>query len=122
MQYYSIPQMAEKLGVSRIAIYKRVKNGSINAERVGRSYAILSDEISKIFVRGRKHKNSKKHTMREPNRAKKNISIFEEEKQNLSEIISAMKPRQRLLAYYHHNFHIYKMYLAGLKRRKRIKS
>lgn len=122
MQYYSIPQTAKKLGVSRIAIYKKVKNGSINAVRVGRSYAIVSDEISKIFVRGRKHKDSKKHTMMKPNRVKKNTSIIEEEKQNLSEIISAMKPRQRLLAYYNHNFHIYKMYLAGFKRRKRVKS
>ncbi len=120
MHYYSIPQMAEKLQVSRIAIYKKVKNGSIKAVRIGRSYAILSDEVEKISIRGRKHKDSKKHTISEPNRVKRSVGILKEEKQDLYENAKAMKPQQRLMAYYNHNLNVSQMYLAGLKRRKRI--
>lgn len=122
MQYYSIPQTAEKLKVSRIAIYKKVKNGSIKAVRIGRSYAILCDEISNISVRGRDPKDVKKDTISEPKRVNKNINILEEEKQSLYENARAMKPRERLLAYYNHNFNVGKMYVAGKKLRKRIRS
>jgi excisionase family DNA binding protein len=38
--YISIPQMARELGVSRITIYKRVKQGLIAARKVGRNFVI----------------------------------------------------------------------------------
>jgi excisionase family DNA binding protein len=40
MIYYTIPEAAKILRISRIAVYKRVKSGKIKAIRVGRNYAI----------------------------------------------------------------------------------
>lgn len=40
MKYYTIPQVAEILRISRIAVYKKVKSGKLKAKRVGRNYAI----------------------------------------------------------------------------------
>jgi len=39
-QYISIPELANILGLSRIAVFKKVKNGQIKAVRIGRNYAI----------------------------------------------------------------------------------
>lgn len=38
--YYSIPEYAKLLGLSRIAIYQRVRKGHLKAIRVGRNYMI----------------------------------------------------------------------------------
>ncbi len=38
--YVSIPQLAKMLGLSRIAVFKKVKKGEIKAIRIGRNYAI----------------------------------------------------------------------------------
>jgi excisionase family DNA binding protein len=40
----TIPQLAKLLGVSRIAIYKKVKNGQIPAKKAGKVY-IISDRV-----------------------------------------------------------------------------
>ena len=39
-KYITIPELAKLLGVSRIAIYKRVKKGQIPATKIGRTYVI----------------------------------------------------------------------------------
>ena len=38
--YITIPELARILGLSRIAIFKRVKKGAIKAVKIGRNYAI----------------------------------------------------------------------------------
>jgi excisionase family DNA binding protein len=43
--YYSIAELAKKLDISRIAVFKRVQKGSIKAIRVGRSYAVPEEEV-----------------------------------------------------------------------------
>ena len=48
-EYITIPQLAELLGISRIAVYKKVKKGQISAIRVGRNYAISKTVISEIL-------------------------------------------------------------------------
>jgi excisionase family DNA binding protein len=48
-QYLTIPQLAELLGISRIAVYKKVKSGQIKAVRIGRTYAISKKVISNIL-------------------------------------------------------------------------
>ncbi|MDI6605844.1 MAG: helix-turn-helix domain-containing protein [Candidatus Omnitrophota bacterium] len=45
--YLSISEVAKLLGISRIAVYKKVKKGQIKAVRIGRSFAIPSRSISK---------------------------------------------------------------------------
>ncbi len=48
-EYLTIPQLAELLGISRIAVYKKVKSGQIKAIRIGRNYAIPNKVISNIL-------------------------------------------------------------------------
>lgn len=48
-EFYSVPEVAKILGVSRIAVFKRIKKGEIKAERIGRNYAIESGELARIF-------------------------------------------------------------------------
>lgn len=39
-EFISIQEMANILGISRIAVYKKVKSGKIKAVKIGRSFAI----------------------------------------------------------------------------------
>lgn len=48
-KYLTIPELAKLLGVSRIAIYNRVKKGQIPATKVGRTYVIMDQEIADIL-------------------------------------------------------------------------
>ena len=46
-EYITIPQLARILGLSRVAVYKKVKKGQIKAVRIGRTFA-----IPRIYVAG----------------------------------------------------------------------
>ncbi len=48
-KYITIPRLAELLGVSRIAVYKRVKKGEIPAIRIGRIYVITDRTVNRIL-------------------------------------------------------------------------
>jgi len=48
--YISIAEAAKLLGVSRIAVYMRVKKGKIPAIRIGKSYAIPREYADKNFI------------------------------------------------------------------------
>jgi len=48
-QYISIPELAKLLGLSRIAVFRKVKSGEIPAVRIGRNYAISYKHIGKIL-------------------------------------------------------------------------
>ncbi len=48
-QYISIPELAKLLGLSRVAVFKKVKSGEIPAVRIGRNYAISLRFIDKIL-------------------------------------------------------------------------
>lgn len=48
-EYVTIPQLAKVLGVSRITVYNKVKNGEIEAIRIGRIYAIPKKYVSAIL-------------------------------------------------------------------------
>ena len=47
----TIPELARMLGVSRIAIYNRVKSGEIPATKVGRTYVITDKTVADILGR-----------------------------------------------------------------------
>jgi excisionase family DNA binding protein len=51
-KYITIPELAKLLGVSRIAIYNRVKKGQIPSTKIGRTYVIMDQEISDILGKG----------------------------------------------------------------------
>ena len=48
-KYITIQEMANILGISRIAVYKKVKKGQIKAVRIGRNFAIPKKHISHIL-------------------------------------------------------------------------
>jgi len=50
-EYITIPQLADILGITRIAVYKKVKKGQIKAIKIGRNYAIPKKYITDILGR-----------------------------------------------------------------------
>ena len=44
--YYSTGEMAKILGISRIAIFKKIKLGQIEAEKIGRNYFIPATKLA----------------------------------------------------------------------------
>jgi excisionase family DNA binding protein len=58
-EYISISQFAKILGVSRIAIYKKIKKGQIEATRIGRSYVIPKKYLTDITGKTLSDKNKK---------------------------------------------------------------
>jgi excisionase family DNA binding protein len=44
----TIPELANDLGISRVAVYKKVKSGEIPATRVGRCYVISSETAESL--------------------------------------------------------------------------
>jgi len=49
-EYLSIAQLAKMLGISRIAVYKKVKTGKIKAIRIGKAFAISKEYVNRNFV------------------------------------------------------------------------
>jgi len=49
VEYITIPQLAQILGISRIAVYKKVKKGKIKAVKIGRNYLIPKKYILVIL-------------------------------------------------------------------------
>lgn len=58
-KYITIPQLAKILGISRIAVYKKVKKGQIEAVKIGRSYAIPQKYITNILGKELNEKDKK---------------------------------------------------------------
>jgi excisionase family DNA binding protein len=48
-KYLTIPQLAQLLGISRIAVYKKVKKGQIKAVKLGKTYLIADPDIAHIL-------------------------------------------------------------------------
>lgn len=48
-EYITIPELAKILGLSRIAVFKKVKQGQIKAIKIGRNYAILRQNLESIL-------------------------------------------------------------------------
>ena len=47
--YISIPELAKILNLSRVAVFKKVQSGQIEAIRIGRTYGISRDYVDKIL-------------------------------------------------------------------------
>ena len=50
-KYITIPKLAELLGISRIAVYKRVKKGDIPATKIGGIYVITDEAVNIVLNR-----------------------------------------------------------------------
>ena len=47
--YISTAELAKMLGISRIAVFKKIKKNQIPAEKIGRSYAVPREYADDIF-------------------------------------------------------------------------
>lgn len=52
-EYFSIPEAAARLGVSRIAVFKRVKKGQLEAIRFGRNWAVPAAALERAAALGK---------------------------------------------------------------------
>jgi len=50
-EFLTTSQLAAILGISRIAVYKKIKKGEIKASKIGNIYVIPKSYISEIFGR-----------------------------------------------------------------------
>lgn len=48
-KYISTREAAEIMGISRIAVVKKIQKGQIKAEKVGRSYMVDRDSLNVIY-------------------------------------------------------------------------
>lgn len=44
--FYTVKELADLLGISRISVFKRVRQGSIKGQRLGRNFIILKKDIN----------------------------------------------------------------------------
>lgn len=48
--FYTTAELARILGISRVAVFKRIKNGSIKAQKLGRNFVIFKKDIPALEV------------------------------------------------------------------------
>lgn len=52
-EYFSIPEAALRLGLSRIAVFKKVKKGRLEALRFGRNWAVPAAALERAAALGK---------------------------------------------------------------------
>ncbi len=58
-EYITIPELARALGLSRVAVFKKVKSGQIKAIKIGRNYAIPKGSLDAILGKALKDEDKK---------------------------------------------------------------
>jgi excisionase family DNA binding protein len=48
-KYFSVSELAKILGISRVAVFKKIKKEEIKAERFGRFWLIKDEELKNIL-------------------------------------------------------------------------
>lgn len=48
-KYISVAELAKILGISRIAVFNKIKKGQIPAEKIGRAYAVPMEFVRNNF-------------------------------------------------------------------------
>jgi excisionase family DNA binding protein len=43
--FYTVKELAELLGISRISVFKRVRQGSIKGQKMGRNFVIFKRDV-----------------------------------------------------------------------------
>ena len=49
-RFFSTSQVAKLMGISRVAVFKKIKKGEIKAEKIGRNFVIDKNDLKDIFV------------------------------------------------------------------------
>lgn len=73
-RFLSTIELAKILGISRIAVYKRIKSGKIKAVKIGRNFAIDKKDLADIF----KKKLNKQEKLEIERAVKKTIKEYGE--------------------------------------------
>lgn len=55
--YYSLAQTGKFLGISRIAVFRKVKKGDIEAVRIGRSWGVPAKALEYLLGRSLREKD-----------------------------------------------------------------
>ncbi|MDO8522976.1 MAG: helix-turn-helix domain-containing protein [bacterium] len=50
--YVSVTELAKMLGISHVAVFKRIKKGQVPAIKIGRSYAISTEYVNDLMHKG----------------------------------------------------------------------
>lgn len=48
--FYTTAELAEILGISRVAVFKKIKSGAIKAQKIGRNFVIFKKDIGDLDV------------------------------------------------------------------------
>lgn len=48
-EFFTTTEVAEILGISRIAVFKKIKKGEIKAQKFGRDYLVHKNELDNIL-------------------------------------------------------------------------
>jgi len=48
-EYLTVRELADLLGISRIAVFNRIKKGQIKAEKIGRNFIIHRKDLNEII-------------------------------------------------------------------------
>lgn len=48
-EYFSTIEVGKCLGISRIAVFKKIKSGQIPARKIGRNYAVLREDLKALM-------------------------------------------------------------------------
>jgi excisionase family DNA binding protein len=49
VNYISVAELAKMLGISRIAVFNKIKKGQVPAEKIGRAYAVPMEYVRNKF-------------------------------------------------------------------------
>jgi excisionase family DNA binding protein len=58
-KFISTQELAKILGISRIAVFKKIKNGQIKAQKIGRNFAIETGNLESVLQGVLTDKNKK---------------------------------------------------------------
>lgn len=58
-EFFSTSEVAKVLGISRVAVFNRIKKGKILATKVGRNFVIPKSEIESVLGRELSEKDKK---------------------------------------------------------------
>jgi excisionase family DNA binding protein len=50
--YLSVTELAKALGISRVAVFKRIQKGKIPAQKLGRAYIISTADVDHLLSNG----------------------------------------------------------------------
>ncbi|OGZ17965.1 MAG: hypothetical protein A2V72_00515 [Candidatus Nealsonbacteria bacterium RBG_13_37_56] len=58
--FFSTAELAKVLGISRVAVFNRIKKGQIKAIRIGRSFVVAKKDLEDILSIGISEKDKEK--------------------------------------------------------------